>query len=219
MICAGFTEKKGVLSINNDHEITAVISFWFGDCVRKPAEIPARMEFWFSNDKATDNEIASRFAGLVRQARSGELAAWLERADGRLALVLLLDQFPRNLFRGTCEAFSSDSDALEICRQCIADEMLESLAPVAQAFMLMPLQHAESRIVQQHSVDEYAKLLQRVEPSARRAFEGFLKYARLHKEIIDRCGRFPHRNAILGRPDTEQERNYLAGNAPRFGQH
>lgn len=197
-------------------EAAEVLRFWLGDSVAEPAAIANRMSTWFGSD--LDREIERRFGSRVKAARQGRLRHWASEAHGRLALIILLDQFPRNLFRGSADAFASDAAALAICEQSIDDGALTMLAFVEQAFMLMPLQHAESRLVQQRSVSEFEKLAARVEESQRQPFAGFVKYACLHKEIIDRFGRFPHRNAILGRTSTTEERAYLAGDAPSFGQ-
>lgn len=205
--------------MTRDEQIAAILSFWFGPCALDPSRIPERQALWFSSDGDTDAEIASRFSGLVADARAGALGRWHEIIEGQLALIILLDQFPRNIFRGAPSAFASDDCALDICQHCIDDGSLLALPPIQQAFLLMPLQHAESLDVQQRSVQEFEKLSDRVAPSVSHHFEGFLNYARLHYEIIERFGRFPHRNAILGRSNTEQENNYLAGDAPRFGQH
>lgn len=204
--------------MDEDEDIATILAFWFGNTVRDASQIPGRMSLWFSSNKATDNEIALRFASSVEQARSGALDSWRQKPDGRLATVLLLDQFPRNLYRGKPGAFASDAAALEICQQSIVDKTLLALAPIEQVFVLMPLQHAECRDLQRRSVEEFSKLGVRVQPSERHYFEGFIKYAQLHKKIIDRFGRFPHRNAILGRTSTQEESAYLAGDAPRFGQ-
>ena len=198
-------------------EAAEVLRFWLGDSVAEPAAIANRMSTWFGSEDL-DREIERRFGSRVKAARQGRLRHWASEAHGRLALIILLDQFPRNLFRGSADAFASDAAALAICEQSIDDGALTMLAFVEQAFMLMPLQHAESRLVQQRSVSEFEKLAARVEESQRQPFAGFVKYACLHKEIIDRFGRFPHRNAILGRTSTTEERAYLAGDAPSFGQ-
>ena len=201
-----------------DEQMTEVHGFWFGDSINDASAIPRRMRFWFGSDDQVDAQVGQLFGALVGRARAGELEGWRKQPRSRLALVLLLDQFPRNLFRGQPAAFASDAQALAICEQSIEDGHLLTLTPIEQTFMLMPMQHAESRATQQRSVAEFEQLLARVDTTEREFFEGFVKYARMHKQIIDRFGRFPHRNAILGRSDTNEETTYLAGDAPRFGQ-
>lgn len=204
--------------VTDSRKINEILAFWFDASVKDAAEIPKRMSLWFGSDEKTDEEIAGRFAQLVADARDGKLDSWLQVSRGRLALVLLLDQFPRNLFRGKAEAFATDDRALSICEQSISDGRLLEVTPIEQTFLLMPMQHSESKDVQRRSVHEFEQLLSRVDESSHEHFAGFLKYARLHHDIIERFGRFPHRNAILGRTNTEEEHEYLADDAPRFGQ-
>ncbi len=198
--------------------IRSILAFWFGDCVRDDAAIAARMALWFGNDPQLDATIREKFLGHTERAAAGELRAWQLLTAGRLALVILLDQFPRNLFRGTARAFASDAAALKICELSINDDSLLALEPVEQVFLLMPMQHSESREVQERSVQQSDALLQRLPEWRRPHYEGFAKYARLHRDIVTRFGRFPHRNAILGRENTEEEAKYLADGAPGFGQ-
>lgn len=200
-----------------DRRAEEILDFWFSSDGEEDGS-SSRRSIWFASDPKIDALIATRFRHLVAQAAAGELQSWQGEARGRLALVILLDQFPRNLFRGTPQAFTTDDAALAICERSIDDGLLLSLTPLEQSFLLMPLQHAESRSVQQRSVFEFDKLAQRTNAAERARIDDFARYAHMHKEIIDCFGRFPHRNAILGRADTEAEKVYLAGDAPRFGQ-
>ena len=165
-----------------------------------------------------NNEIEQRFGAAVRAARAGQLDEWADDPRGRLALVILLDQFARNIFRGTADAFAADDRALALTQEAMERGHDTELDPIERVFLYMPLQHAESKVVQEQSVATYEALAESVPAAQRERFEGFTKYARLHRDIVARFGRFPHRNAILGRPSTEAERDYLAGDAPRFGQ-
>jgi uncharacterized protein (DUF924 family) len=207
-----------------DARAQAVLEFWLGPTGSETGQIPERMNDWFGADddaaqlERRDQLVAARFGELVAAAQRGEHDAWAREPRGRLALILLLDQFPRNIGRGTPAAFASDSKALALTLEGLDARMDERLAPIESAFFLMPLQHAEDRALQDRSVIEYRRLAARVEAREREHFTNFADHAQLHRDIVARFGRFPHRNAILGRPTTDAEHEYLATDAPRFGQ-
>jgi len=198
--------------------------YWFGRPPLTPEALEERMRFWFGGGdppeavRARDEEIATRFGDLIERALRGELDAWAGGPHRLLSLILLLDQFPRNAWRGTARAFAGDERALACAlggMQTGADAVLQ---PVERLFFYMPLQHAESRDVQDESVAAYRRLVLEAPPDQRGMLEGALQYAEQHREIVARFGRFPHRNAVLGRASTPEEEAYLAGGAERFGQ-
>lgn len=201
-----------------DPRAEKVLDFWFRDSVQSDDAIKGRMSVWFGSDQQVDDAIELRFASLMESAREGGLQSWRDLPRGRLALVLLFDQFPRNVYRGTANAFATDDAALELCLKSIDDSRLLEISPIEQVFLLMPLQHTESETLQERSVREFDRLLERIEPERRQYFKGFADYARLHCDIVKRFGRFPHRNAVLGRENTDEEKLYLLQGAPRFGQ-
>lgn len=193
-----------------------ILDFWFGGL--EPDGFPRedRARFWFGGARDVDEIIRTRFAGDVDLAASGGLDAWGETARGRLALVLLLDQFPRNLFRGTARAFAYDARAVQQARAGHRAGQDRELAPVERAFFYLPFEHAEDLALQRRAVEAYENLV-REHPSAVSRLQGFLDYAIQHRDIIERFGRFPHRNAILGRASTPEESAFLE-TAERFGQ-
>ncbi len=201
-----------------DTDIEAVLNFWFGRAREDDDVIGNRMSFWFASNPDVDEAIGGQFSGTVSKAASGEFDSWRQSPQGALALIILLDQFPRNLSRGTPAAFAHDGEALQLCLDGIASAQVQELSYIEQVFFMMPLQHAESRGVQQRSVEQFEALLARIPEVRRDPFKGFVKYAHMHNDIVQRFGRFPHRNALLARADTQEERDYLAGNAPSFGQ-
>jgi uncharacterized protein (DUF924 family) len=155
----------------------------------------------------------------VRRAASGRLSAWAATSEGRLALILLLDQFPRSLHRGTADAFAHDVQALALAREGIAAGADRELSPFARMFFYMPLQHAESLPLQQESLRMFRALAREPAPEhVRSALAEALRYAELHADIIARYGRFPHRNPSLGRASTAAEEAFLRGGGPTFGQ-
>jgi uncharacterized protein (DUF924 family) len=200
-----------------DPEISQVLAFWFGADRNDRPTIDARMDRWFGSDPAFDAEIARRFGELVERASKGRLAGWAATARGRLALILLLDQFRRNIYRGRPEAFRRDAQALKLCVEGAMTGDYRTLDPFEQAFFFMPLQHAESLKVQERSVKIYSGLVAGVSDTLKATFATFAQFAELHRDIVATYGRFPHRNRILGRADTPSEREFLAA-GPTFGQ-
>jgi len=192
--------------------------FWFGETITDPAAIAGRMDFWFGEDAARDEAIRSRWLSHVEDAFAGHLDKMGSSPLGRLALILLLDQFPRNLFRGRARAFERDGRARYLMRDGMSQQMDLALSPIERCFFYMPLQHSEFLDDQESSVSRYRQLLSEVSVEQQDMFQAFLDYARLHRDIVARFGRLPHRNLILNRLSTAEERAYLAGNAPTFGQ-
>jgi uncharacterized protein (DUF924 family) len=198
--------------------IDAILSFWFKEQALSAPQIDRRMEIWFSEDPIFDHEIKKEFADEVAKASEGELDHWAHNPLGRLALIILIDQFRRNINRGTPNAFSQDKLALKLCVQGAMEKKDQGLTPIQKVFFYMPLQHAESRKVQAKSVELYSRLAESVSPTLRETFMTVAQFAELHKDIIDRFGRFPHRNKLLNRENTREEDEYLAGDSPNFGQ-
>ncbi|HET6629630.1 MAG TPA: DUF924 family protein [Woeseiaceae bacterium] len=207
-------------TITDDDQIriSKVLSFWFKDHELTAPQIDARMETWFGEDPVFDHEIEKEFAGDVEAASSGALEHWARQPQGRLALILLLDQFRRNIYRGTAKAFEKDKLALKLCVEGAMEKKDKGLTPIQRVFFYMPLQHAESLKVQAKSVEIFRKLADAVSPTYHETFETIVQFAELHRDIIERFGRFPHRNKLLGRKNTPEEEEYLAGDTLTFGQ-
>ena len=184
-----------------------VIRFWLGE----PGDPPlAKAEAWWKKDEAFDRKIKERFEATLDRGVRGELADWETTPRGRLALVILYDQFSRNIFRGTARSFAQDPLARAITTQALAARDLDVLSPIEGSFLVMPLMHAEDLTMQQRCIDEYAKLRDASSDEKLRAtMENSVNYGKKHKAIIDRFGRFPHRNAILGRASTPEEVEFL----------
>jgi len=207
-------------TINDEDQqrIEAILSFWFKEHELSAPQIDHRMEIWFSEDPVFDHEIEKCFANDVESASEGRLDHWAVDPHGRLALIILIDQFRRNIYRGTAEAFSKDKLALKLCVEGAMEKKDQGLTPIQRVFFYMPLQHAESRKVQAKAVELYNRLAETVSATHRETFLTVAQFAELHKDIIDQFGRFPHRNAMLQRENTAEESEYLAGDSPDFGQ-
>ena len=198
--------------------IDEVIRFWFREQKLSAPQIDERMDVWFGEDDGFDFECKKRFAGDVAAASDGRLDHWAGNPHGRLALILILDQFRRNIFRNTADAFSHDRSALKLCVEGAMAKADQGLTPIQRVFFYMPLQHAESRKVQAKSVELFSKLAAAVSPTYRETFETILQFAELHRDIVEQFGRFPHRNKLLNRENTPEEDEYLSGETPDFGQ-
>ena len=195
-----------------------VLSFWFEDATRSPEALQRRGAVWFRADPAFDVECATRFAAALEEAARGGLQGWTESPRGRLALVILLDQMPRNIHRGSPAAFMHDAQAATHCVAAIESGQDRPLHPVERVFLYMPLQHAEDLALQRLSIERFESLAAEVDDAWRDNFTENVRFAREHHDIVERFGRFPHRNRTLGRESTEEELRYLAGGAPTFGQ-
>ena len=199
-----------------------VRDFWFGKTPLSAEQLPRRMKLWFGyvaeeTQRQVDEALRARFGPLVERAIEGELAQWADGPRRRLSLILLLDQFPRNIYRDTPKAFAGDEQALQLAlsgMQSVADAALNA---VERIFFYLPLQHAESLEVQEESVAAYKRLLGEAPADVRDVFEGCVGYAEQHRDVIRRFGRFPHRNEVLGRPTTAEEKDWLLGGGETFG--
>jgi len=207
-------------TITDDDQIRidAILAFWFREQELSAPQIDRRMDIWFGEDEVFDLECKKDFADDVGKASEGELDYWAHQPRGRLALILLLDQFRRNIYRNTAEAFAMDKAALKLCVEGAMEKKDQGLTPIQRAFFYMPLQHAESRKVQAKGVELYKRLVEAVSPTYRETFETIAQFAELHHDIVEQFGRFPHRNKLLSRENTPEEDKYLAGDSPNFGQ-
>lgn len=171
--------------------ISGILNFWFEEI---------SPEFWFKKDIAFDNQLKQQFGPLVEQALAGQLDKWADHSEGRLALILLLDQMTRNIYRDTPKAFAGDDMACALSLRSVADGYLETEVDIDKRhFLLMPMMHSEDIHIQKQSLP---------------LFKTFTKpmtydYAVKHHDIVERFDRFPHRNSILGRPSTEEENEFL----------
>jgi len=179
-------------------------------------------EFWFARGPeewfgpALDDEIRVRFGALTERAAQGLLDQWADSPRRRLSLIILLDQFPRNLHRGSGAAFAQDTHALALTVTGMQSGADAALEPLERLFFLMPLQHAESLQAQDESVAAYRRLLEDAPAGQEDLFRDALESAQTHRAVIERFGRFPHRNAALGRESTADELVFIA-ETPNFG--
>jgi uncharacterized protein (DUF924 family) len=174
-----------------------ILQFWFEE---------ADEQQWWKKDAASDQLIRDRYSDVYRRAASGELFDWRKQAPGWLAEIIVLDQFPRNMFRGDARSFATDNMAVVLSQEAVANGVDRDLQAVQKSFLYMPLMHSESALIHETAVELFSQ------PELEHNLEFELK----HKAIIDRFGRYPHRNEILGRESTPEELEFLAGPGSSF---
>lgn len=189
-------------------QATEILNFWFGQPEESGYGKPR--DFWFGQKSQFDEEIQTRFLKDYQQVAAGYLDEWIGYPETCLALILLLDQFPRNMFRDTSEAFATDWEALSAAQHAVAHEYDQKLLPVQRWFIYLPFEHSENLDHQRKAVKLFETL--RHHPDSATC----IQYAIHHMEIIERFGRFPHRNAILGRTSTPEEREFLQQEGSSF---
>ncbi len=185
-------------------EYSDVLEFWFGGPAG--ADFGSRRAAWFGKDEAFDSEIRDRFGRDVARASAGEYDSWQETAEGALALIVTLDQFPRNMFRGLPEAYAADARARSVARRAVDRGFDRRLTAAQRLFVYLPFEHSENLADQRQCVALFSRML----PDFDEEFREKARFAaRRHCEIIERFGRFPHRNEALGRRSTAEELAFL----------
>jgi len=194
----------------------SVLEFWFG-VSGSASEIAGRQrKLWFGKTPENDQAVSDRFAATLAAASAGKLDHWVNSRRGRLALVIVLDQFPHHIFRDQPQAFATDPKALALSLAALTASEDRQLTPIERVFLYLPLEHAELPEMQERSVSLYQALANEATADERALFDGFLDYARKHRDVVARFGRFPHRNAILERPSTPDELEFLKLPGSRF---
>jgi uncharacterized protein (DUF924 family) len=202
------------MNMQSLNAIRKVHEFWFGaDYLKDPLK---NRKMWWHQPDGIDDLIRKEFTEVLDLANSGQCDSWPSLPNGLVSLIVLLDQFPRHIFRGTSQAFAYDSKALALCKKSLDSDRDYGMEWVERQFFLMPLEHSENLEDQKRAVEEFKKLIQ----DTPREFKDYMKdnseYALKHFVIIERFGRFPHRNEILGRPSTPEEIEFLKQPGNRF---
>jgi uncharacterized protein (DUF924 family) len=193
------------------------LAFWFEATREDPDRIPERKAWWFGPDPERDRQLERLHLHFCEAARAGHLDGLADTPGGCLALILLLDQLPRNLYRGNADAFASDARALELCLEGHRAGLDQPLSLIERVFFWMPLQHAEDLERQELGVQLFSSLASE-DPARGVLWSEFADFAELHRDIIQRFGRFPHRNAALRRATTDREEAWLEAGGATFGQ-
>jgi uncharacterized protein (DUF924 family) len=192
-----------------DETPASIHAFWFGEMADDGTVASRQAKLWWGKDDQVDAGMRQRFARWVAMAGHGGLDAWADTPPGLLSLVLLTDQFPRNIHRGRPEAFATDAVARLWVHRALEHDMQRLLRPIERLFLYLPLEHSESLADQDLAVAHLEALARQQADQGSQAFDGYADYARRHREVIARFGRFPHRNAILGRISSAEELAFL----------
>lgn len=205
--------------LTQEPQAQAILDFWFGHHDNQAAS-PDYTKRWFAGGPEIDAAIKAQFADLIEPAASGELDHWRSALFGQLALIITLDQFPRNVYRGTAQAFAYDAHALALSQAALDDPALDQLNMQHQIFTLMPHMHAEDFAAQTKCVEFIDQRLQAFSSDhpTHEYLQYTLQFAKDHRDLIQRFGRFPYRNAVLKRTNTDEEAAYLADNQQTYGQ-
>ena len=199
-------------------DIAAIVAFWLGDSVDSPDAAFGRRDWWYKGGTPVDDEIRARFTTHIEQASRGELTTWQSTPQGAFALVLLLDQFTRNIYRNTPEAYCGDAIAFEVVQHAIAEQHDRDLHPVSRIWLYHPFHHSEEIDEQDRGLQLLDDLVEQApqawHPYIQRSITGWTR----HRNIVARFGRFPHRNAVLGRATTAAEKAFLETDGEAFGQ-
>ncbi len=186
-----------------------VLDFWFGDQPDDAAVANQQQSTWWSKNPDIDKMIALKFSQSLEEAGAGDLSDWEDSAQGLLALIILVDQFSRNIYRGDPRCFSRDHLARRWCRMLIDSDMDQDLRPIERVFAYLPLEHSEDMGDQDKCLALFTVLFEQLPDNHRKTFKSYVDFAHAHRNIIVRFGRYPHRNSILGRQSTAQEREFL----------
>lgn len=186
-----------------------ILLYWFGNIQKEEAPEDSKQKIWFLKSDLTDKEIKEKFLKDVENAISDIYCDWENNPDSALSLILLLDQFTRNIYRDTPLAFSGDSKALEIAEKSINKGFDKLFHPVKRVFFYMPFEHSEDINMQKKLLELFSNLISESKDDLKPLIEGFSDYAQKHYDIVEKFGRFPHRNKILGRESTNEEIEFL----------
>jgi len=203
--------------VEDQASIQGILTFWFGENPEDLTRIEKQSKLWYRGGAKLDQEIEQRFGNDLQNAILETTLHWAENPKGGLALVVLLDQFSRHIYRRTPRAFAQDPLARAIAMRCMAATFDDELSIAERLVLYHPLHHSESLTDQEFLIDRVKSMRKSCSPNWKGYIDISLSYFEEHKNIIARFGRFPHRNEILGRESTKEELEYLK-NAPHYGQ-
>jgi len=202
--------------MTDDARAEALLELWFGAATADPAAARKMNKTWFHATATFDDLLRSRFGDLPARLRAGEFPGWRDTPRTGLARILAFDQIPRNIFRGTPNAFAFDALAREAAIELVERGDDRALHPLHAVFAYLPYEHAEDAGLQRRSVELFYRLRARAPADLADLFDSYLDYAQRHLRVIEQFGRFPHRNATTGREPTPEETAYLDGDGQRF---
>lgn len=196
--------------------ISRVLDYWFADLNLTPSYFEERVSLWFQKSAETDQYIREHFEKDVEAAVKGELSAWEETPEGLLALIILLDQFSLNLYRGEAKAYQQSQMAIPLAEKMIETGWVETLTPAEKLFAYLPFEHSEDKHIQERSVRLFKDLVEEAPLNLKTQVEFFLDFAIRHQRVVERFGRFPNRNSAFGRESTPEEKAFLNSSEAPF---
>ncbi len=195
-----------------------IIDYWLGTDQNSVEAMKRQGKLWYTVSSETDNRIRTRFGATLNEAETGHLDDWQNTGEGSLALVILLDQFSRNLYRGSSDAYRNDEQAFDVADHAVATGQHHLLSVPARVMLYHPYHHAESESGQQKAVELFTELKNNSAPDWHDELENHLSFVRSHAETVRRFGRFPHRNTVLNRTSTPEEMAFLEKDSRSYGQ-
>lgn len=198
-------------------EAQEILEFWFEGALTHPPEHEKISKRWFGSSPELDQEIASQFGQTLEEIIKGGYQEWLDHPKSALAYIVVLDQFSRNIYRGTGKAFAQDPLALDCAKHMLSKEWDQKLVPIERVFVYLPFEHSESMEMQNLAITMFETLVQDAPDDQRSMYDMYLDYAKKHADVIARFGRFPHRNERLGRTSTAEELAFLKEPGSSFG--
>jgi uncharacterized protein (DUF924 family) len=202
-------KAANLITMNDGESIADILGYWFGPLDGHGVSSPQQHKLWFTSRAATDAHIRSHYGELLQAALAGRLDHWAGSRDGLIALVVVLDQFSRNIHRGTSRAFAGDKQALALAQQAVANGVDRQMPTIHRVFLYIPYEHSENPGVQDQGVALFDGLLETCPEQVSGEVSGYRQYSVAHRDVIARFGRFPHRNIILGRTSTAAELQHL----------
>lgn len=191
------------------NEIDGVLHYWFGRVEETVIPSETRARIWFGEDVSIDQEIKAKFSEQLDLAIAGKYDDWKQTPRGQLAMIIMLDQFSRHVYRGASKAYQQDCGAIKICAEGMEHEYDHNLSLIERVFYYFPLLHSEHITYQESSIRAYEILVELALPETKIIYESFFKFANHHYSIVRRFGRFPQRNVVLKRKSTQEEEEYL----------
>lgn len=205
------------IPLSEQQVIDEILNYWFAS-IGDGFDVATQHKLWYTGGSTVDQAINQQFGEWVELALREGLTTWLQTSAGTMAVVILLDQFTRNIYRGNAKAFAGDELARDIVNQALAMGIDRQLTAIQRSFFYMPLEHSESLEDQQACIKLFEQLLTEVPAEGKNSIQSSLDFAIKHRDIIAQFGRFPHRNEALGRLTTAEEQSYLGDGGARFGQ-
>ncbi len=199
-----------------DQNANEILSYWFGEPEDTVSYSQGRSKIWFGGDAETDRDIRQRYLPLLEKFTKGELDHWKQHPKSALALIILLDQFTRNIYRDQAKAYDFDPQSLQLAKDCVDRGIDKQMLCIERVFVYLPYEHSENIEDQKESLKLFEGILQDAPEDLKQSAESYLLFAKKHYDVVAEFGRFPHRNSLLGRESTNEEIKFLEAKGRGF---